>query len=243
MKLKILVAVSALLASGVSVANTYQSDVGAQVSRADIDGSSKINTVGVFGSYYFDSVNTANVPLAEAAYLGKNSNAHASAARSSGGGDHANAFSLGAEFYIPENFLYVDVGATRVTYDGNDNNDWYTAVGVTPIDGLRVSTTYAHDEGYDANIQAKYVTALGAGEFINVEAEFFDHDDSSYKSVAADYYFDTTLSIGGQIENRYSDNAYTLRGRKFFTQDVSGQLSYTDAPNGNIISVGANIRF
>lgn len=242
MKLKILVAVSALLASGVSVASPYQYDIGADLSRTDKDGQSKTNKFEVFGSYYFDSVNTANVPLAEAAYLGKNSNAHASAARSSGG-DDVNEFSLGAEFYIPENFLYIDAGVTRETENSNDDNDWYTTLGVTPIDGLRVSTTYAHDEGYDANIHAKYVTSLGAGEFINVEAAFYDHDDSSSKLVAADYYFDTTLSIGGQIENRYSDNSYTLRGRKFFTQDVSGELSYTDRADGNVISVGANIRF
>jgi len=244
MKLKILVAASALLASGVSIADSYQSEVGAIAVRTDIDGvSSKENAYGISGAYYFDAVKTSNLPLAEAAFLGKNSNAHAQAVRSSWDGEHNNFYELGAEFYIPENFLYVDAGVLRDTGKGYTDNDWYTAVGITPIDGLLVSTKYYHDDGYDANIKAKYVTALGAGEFINVEAEFVDGDDSTYKAIGGDYYFDNSFSVGGKLENVYSDNAYTVRTRKFFTEQFSGELSYTDAPNGNIIMAGASVRF
>lgn len=244
MKLKILVAASALLASGVSIADAYQSEVNARVARTDIDGvSSKENTYGIDGAYYFNAVKTSNVPLAEAAYLGKNSNVHAAYARAKISGQHIDYYDVGAEFFIPESFLYVDAGANRWSANGYEDNDWYTTVGLTPIDGLLVSTSYAHDEGYDANIKAKYVTALGAGEFINVEAEFRDDDDSSYKAIGADYYFDSTFSVGGELENQYSDNSYTVRTRKFFTEQVSGELSYTDRPDGNIVMAGASVRF
>lgn len=249
MKLKILVAVSALLASGVSIADSYQSEVAGFISRADIDGGSGIDnggdvdTYGVYGVYHFDAVNTANVPLAEAAYLGKNSNVYGSLTRASGDEDDVNTYAAGARFFIPESFLYVEAGAQRSKYDGFTDDDWYSRVGVTPIDGLLVSTVYSHDEGYDPNVSAKYVTGLGAGEFLNVEATIVDGDSDTYLAVGADYYLDASFSIGGELENVDSDNAYTVRTRKFFTEQFSGELAYTDAPNGNQISVGAAIRF
>ena len=245
MKVKTLVAISALLASGAAIADSYQSQVGARAWRGDFDGvSSKTNVYGIAGAYYFDAVKTTNVPLAEAAFLGKNSDVHAQAVHTSQPGPDVNNYDVGAEFFIPESFLYVDAGVQQSKIKGGrTDNDWYTSVGITPIDGLLVSTSYAHDEGYDPNIKAKYVTALGAGEFINVEAQYVDGDNYTYKSVGADYYFDNTFSVGGELSNIYSDNSYTVRTRKFFTEAFSGDLAYTDAPDGNIISAGVSVRF
>lgn len=243
MKLKILVATCAVLASGVAVADSYQAEVGATVARIDNDGvSSNEKFYGLNGAYYFEAVNTANVPLAEAAYLGKNTNAHAQYGRTSFGGTHNDFYEIGAEIYIPESFLYFDAAVLRDKYEGNSDNDWYGRVGVTPIDGLLVSTGYYHDDGYDFNVKAKYVTALGSDEFINVEAEFIDND-ADYKMVGGDYYLDTTFSVGGMIESVDSDNQFTVRSRKFFNDQISGELAYTDKPGGNVILAGASIRF
>lgn len=245
MKIKILVAASTLLASGIVLAAPYQYDVGAEVVRTDLDGlNSETNKYGLTGAYYFDAVKTSNVPLAEAAFLGKNSNVHAGVSNLSRPGPNLNSYEVGAEFFIPENFLYVDAGVKQARTKGNTDNDWYTTLGLTPIDGLLVTTSYAHDEGYDANIRAKYVAPLlGAGEFINVEAAFRDGDGYTYKELAGDYYLDTTFSVGGIIRNAHSDTSFGVRARKFFTEEISADASYEDTPDGNVVTVGANIRF
>lgn len=245
MKLKNVIAVGTLLASTVAMADSYQFDVGANASRLDLNGlSSKSNSHGVTGSYYFNPVSTTNLPLAEAAFLGKNSDVYASATRVSWRGDRGDVFNVGAEFFIPENFLYVSGGLLKAKRDGESaDNDWYTSVGVTPIDGLLVSTFYSHDAGYDANIHGKYVTDIGNGHFINLTAGLSDADDGTMVDIGGDFYLDNSFSVGGEIVHQDSDNAYTVRARKFFTEQFSGQLAYTDAPAANEIAVAVSMRF
>ncbi len=244
MSVKNLVAIGALIISSAAVADSYQVDLEALASHTKFDGlESKKNTYGIGGAYYFNAVSTANVPLAEAAFLGKNSNVYADISRTSLIGQHSTSSAVGAEFYIPENFLYVDAGVTRIASKYFTDNDWYTSVGITPIDGLRVSTTYYHDNGYDANVAAKYVMAIGGENFINLEASLVDADAGLIKKIGGDFYFDTTLSVGGAVSQQHSDNSYTVRTRKFFTEQISGELSYEDAPDENILMAGVSVRF
>lgn len=246
MKLKLLVAALGVAASGFALADTYQADVAASASRYDVDGiSSSFNRYDVIGHYYFNAVKTDNVPLAEAAYLGKNSNFFAGYARTNGHGldSKIDSYGVGLEVYIPESFLYVKAAAQRESIDGFHQNDWYTSVGITPIDGLLITTEYDHDDGYDANIHAKYVTALGNGQFINLEAGAADGDDGNVFNVGGDFYFDNTFSVGGNIADSGDDNAYTVRTKKFFTDQFSGELSYTDTDKGNIVRAGVSYRF
>ena len=189
---------------------------------------------------------TDNLPLAETAYIGKNSNVFADAQHVPKkpyfvSGEY---YKLGAEFYVPESFLYVSGGVTRLEASrGNNDNDWFTTVGVTPIDGLRVTTSYYHDEGYDANVRAKYVTDIGGGHFINVEAEVADTDDGTYKEIGGDFYFDNSFSVGGSIADAAYGNQYNIRSRKFFTERFSGEVSYTDLEYGNQFMAGVDFRF
>jgi len=246
MKLKMIVAACALVASGVVLADSYQTELNADATRVDSDSTKdKTTSYNVGGSYYFNAVKTDNVPLAESAYLGKNSNVFASANLfpKQNGISSNQAYTLGAEFYIPESFLYVSAGGSHSTLSHVDNNDWFTTVGITPIDGLLITTEYAHNAGYDANIHAKYVTDIGGGQFVNLEAGATDADHGTDAHIGGDFYFDKTFSVGGDIENYRSDNAYTLRARKFFTDTFSGQLSYKNAPDGNTLTVGLSARF
>lgn len=247
MKLKLCVAISAFIASGVAVADSYKSELDASVTRIHVMGEN-YDSYKLGGTYYFNDVNTAGVPLAEAAFLGKNSSVFANAweSPSQHGSSKSNAYSLGASVYVPEDFLYVSAGVSRSKSAwSSTDDDWYTAVGVTPIDGLLISTYYTHDAGYDANINAKYVTAIGDGQFINLEAAVIDYDDGTFASLGGDYYFDNTLSVGGEITNIKSYTDYTVRARKFFTEQLSANVSYTDSNDrdGNVLSVGAAIRF
>jgi len=246
MKLKLLVAALGVSVSGFSIADTYQVDLSANAVRFENDHS---NTNGEFyelgGNYYFKAVETNNLPLGEAAYLGKNSNVFAGFGVSpkQNGSPNQKIYAVGAEFYIPESFLYVSAGATRYSANHDSEHDWFTTVGVTPIDGLLVTTSYSHDAGYDANIHAKYVTAIGSGQFINVEASLADTDFGTYKSVGGDFYIDNTFSVGANIGDDDTGTEYTLRTTKFFTEKFSAGLSLTDTDAGNEFLVGANFRF
>lgn len=244
LNVKNIITVCALVVSGAAAADSYQVDLEALASHTKIDGfDSKVKTYGLGGAYYFNAVSTINVPLAEAAFLGKNSNIYAGALRSSWSGEHFNSYLVGAEFYIPENFLYVNAGARRVTGNNVTDNDWHATVGITPLDGLLVTTSYYGDEGYDANISAKYVMGIGSENFVNVEATLMDTDSGTFKELGGDFYIDTSFSVGGAVSELNSDNTYTLRTRKFFSEQISGELSYEDAPDTNTITAGVSVRF
>lgn len=244
MKLKLFFAATALITSGFAIADAYQSEVGLLASRWDVNGANS-NNYEVNGKYYFNLVKTDNLPLAEAAYLGKSSNVFAALGRNYGHGYLANSkiYSGGVEVYIPENFLYVKVNAAHYSYDNDSDNNVVTTIGLTPLDGLRVATSWNSDEGYHANIAAKYVTAIGSGQFINLEASVADTDFGTNKSIGGDFYIDNTFSVGAEISDDNLGTDYTVRTRKFFNEQFSGELSYTDANVGNEVALGVNYRF
>jgi len=247
MKLKLLVAAFGVVASGFALADSYQAEVNGHATRFDTDGiSSKYESYAVDGSYYFNAVKTDNVPLSEAAYLGKNSNFFGGYSYTEGTAytPKTNTYGAGVEVYIPESFLYVKAGVSRNSYEGNKDSDWFTTVGITPIDGLLITTSYQHDAGYDANISAKYVTDIGNGQFINVEATVADTDHAgTYKSIGGDYFIDRTFSVGAVIGDDDIGSSYTVRTRKFFSEQFSGELAYSDTDYGNAVTIGASVRF
>jgi hypothetical protein len=245
MKLKLLVAAIGVALSGVAIADSYQAEVSGGVSRTDHDFYSEdLNRYDLDGIYYFKSVKTDNLPLAEAAYLGKNSNVFAGVIDQHLEHSYSSqSYNIGAEFYIPENFLYVKAGIARHSFGTYRDNDWFTEVGITPIEGLRVTTQYYHDAGYDANIHAKYVTDVGAGQFINVEAGVIDTDFRTEAYIGGDYYFDNTFSVGAEVRDDDAYTEYTLRTRKFFTETFSGNIFYTDADIAKTVGLGLAVRF
>ncbi|GGY80794.1 membrane protein [Cellvibrio zantedeschiae] len=247
MKLKLIFGALVLATSGFSIADAYQAEVGANASRWDLDGiNSSINSYQVDGKYYFNQVKTDNLPLAEAAYLGKNSNAFLSLARDYGHGfvSDSKNYSGGVEVYIPENFLYVRVEGIHERYDGSSDTSALTTVGLTPFDGLRLTTSWNSDESYHANLDAKYVTALANGQYINVEASVADTEWGTYKAIGGDYYFDRTFSVGAEISDEdLTGTSYLVRTRKFFSEQFSGDLTYADNDYGNVVALGVNFRF
>jgi hypothetical protein len=248
MKLKLLFASIVLVSSCFAIADTYQAEVGANAARWDLDGiNSSVNSYGVNGKYYFNAVKTDNLPLAEAAYLGKNSSAFLNLTRQDGHGyilDNKR-YSAGVEVYIPENFLYIKVEGVNQRYTGDSDTSALTTIGLTPLDGLRVSTSWDSDEGYNANVDAKYVAALGNDHYINVEASLADTDWGTFKAIGGDYYFDNTFSVGAEVTDNDNGTNYLVRTRKFFTEQFSGDLAYIDSDfgNGNAVAVGVNYRF
>lgn len=247
MRLKLIFAATAFVTSSFALADSYRAEIGANAARFDADGlNSSANVYDVNGKYYFKSVKTDNLPLGEAAYLGKSSNAFLTLGRTYGKGylPDTKVYNGGVEVYIPESYLYIKVEGNHYRYDHSSDTDTVTTVGITPIDGLRLTTSWNSDEGYDANIDAKYVTALGNGHYINLEASLADTDfGGTYASIGGDYYFDNTFSVGGEISDDDQGTDYLVRTRKFFTEQFSGDLTYADTEFGKAYGVGVNFRF
>ncbi len=248
MKFKLLVAALGVAGSCFAIADTYQAEVGAKAARWDLDGvNSSLNSYTANGKYYFNAVKTDNLPLAEAAYLGKNSNAFLNLTRQYGHGYVADVkkYSAGVEVYIPENFLYIRVEGVHRRYEWDSDTSALTTIGLTPLDGLRVSTSWDSDESYNANVDAKYVAALGNDHYINVEASLADTDWGTFKAIGGDYYFDNTFSVGAEVTDNDNGTNYAVRTRKFFTEQCSGDLAYIDSDfgNGNAVALGVNYRF
>jgi len=246
MKLELIFAAAAIATSGFVMADAYKVDVGASAMRWDTDMlNSSLNSYDVNGKYYFNLVKTDNLPLAEAAYLGKNSNAFLALERNYGHGYlvDSKVYSGGVEFYIPQNFFYVKVEGVHQRYDNSSDSRAITTVGLTPIDGLRLTTSWDSDESYHANIDAKYVTAIGNDQYINVEASLADTDFGTYKLIGGDYYFDNSFSVGAEVSDDELGTNYLVRTRKFFSEQFSGDLTYADTKFGDVIAVGVNFRF
>lgn len=232
MKFKSLALATAVaLSSGFAVAD-YQAELSAQYT----DFENGDGAFGIHGEMHLSPVQTRNHPLREAAFLERSTNVYAAAY------DDFDSLVLGGELYVPNTMFYVGARLTHVDYSSGDDTTVYATLGLTPIDGLRVTTEFSED-GYDANLSAKYVTSLGGGNFVNLEGTYQDGDMDDYLSMFADFYFDRTWSVGAGFADVYGNDTFTLRTEKFFNEEVSGNLSFTDTDFGNAFTIGAAIRF
>lgn len=238
MKTKILAAsIMVLLGSGATVAQTYQIEAGAAVTHTDPDGEKSDDSLGLNGTYHFNRVQTANLPLAEAGFLQRSSNVYARSFQ------ELDVINAGIEFYVPDTMFYVAGELQRVDIQGYRNNDWGVRLGVTPVAGLLVWTSYFDEPGYDVNIHAKYVMDLGYNNSLNIEGGYTDYDSHNAPYVFGDFYFNRTFSVGAGYSDEYENDAFTLRSRKFFTDSISGELAYTKADDDKSFTVGARMRF
>ena len=247
---------SALAITG--TAHAYQAEVGASAGLIDPDHGSTSGSFGVDGTYYFNPVQTRNAPLAEAAFLDRASNVNAQYNYDEVGDDKRHNYSAGVEYFVPNSDFYVsgNIGRDELKFKhGSDfNTTVYGAeVGYLPAPGLLIAAGvkgYDNDlkDGVDPTLRAKYVTTLSNGKDINLEAgaAFGDLDEWN---VAADYYFDKTLSVGvDYYDNKLNDNnEFGVTARKFFTPQVSleGRVGFGEVGNNhyNKFGLAAKYRF
>lgn len=246
-----------LMASSTSFASTYNGELGLKYTD---NGASLLNdtlpaedvsTIQLHGIYNFSAVDTTNKPLAESAFLGKHSYVRASHSEFDvDGGDGSDAQTIGVGFYIPNSIFYV--GAEH--YNFEDEDDTQIEVGITPVNGLLISTShFTESDGYEPNIEAKYVRELAGDTAINLEAGFAqgeegedgepDADDELY--IAADYYFTNFFSVGAQVYDYGDSSVYTIRTRYFFNDQFSltGEFGSDNETDDNSFSIGAALRF
>lgn len=275
MKLKLLPAMittAGFLTAPFALAATYQSEISATYADIDANKSSEEGyLVSLEGTYYFAPVDTANHPLAEAAFIQKASNVYLNLGNAEykykDDGQRLDIYlrTLGVDFYIPNSMFYLGAGInehkSKASWSGEDYSDstkWdstgFVKVGIAPVTGLLVWSEFTEDVDVsdDWNINGKYVIPLSGEQALNVEASY----EKSYGVidtiiVAADYYLDRNLSLGAGFTNlsydgggdNTSETEYLIRARQFFTDNASLELSYADSDYGSKLMLEGTLRF
>ena len=122
------------------------------------------------------------------------------------------------------------------------DTDWGLAVGITPIEGLLITTEYFNEAGYDLNLSAKYVKALKGETALNLEAFFEDADDDNTYGISGDYYFNKKVSLGASIVNA-DETGYGIQGNLFVTNEFSIGAEYFTVDSTDSIFLEAAYRF
>lgn len=256
MKLLAMTIVTAGLSSvGAAQAQDYQMEGSAAYSSIKPDVGASDSVLGLGFTYNFEKVKTAGVPLAEAAYLGRNSNLALAYATV----DKADVDTMGAqgEFYL-DNLYLAALYATKDSA-GTSADTFGGSIGFRLGEGTQLALGYTTTDAgaggsVDAiSLSAKHVTKLSGGNFINLEGGYTsvdDNNDTKSFNVGGDFYFDPTFSVGADYTSTdgttgSGSSDYSVGAQKFFTPTLSGELSYGTANDGtaDVITVGFAARF
>ena len=235
------VAVAAAFAvQGVAHAQDYQMEAGA--SYIDLDGDD--SAVGVDFTYYLETVSTANRPLAEAYFLGRNSNLGASYATA----DEADldVIAVGGEFWFQD--IYVAAALSQED-DGVDTfDDYLVRAGYMLQDGALVYIGFDDGDSFidpTYHIGAKYVGKLGEN-FVNLEADLASNDGDNTLSLLGDYFFTTEFSAGVRVSESDAsgvDTEFGVGAKYFFTPTISGEVEYSTQDSFDTIGLRVAARF
>jgi len=220
------------------LADDYRGEVTLTGDRANPDGNfPDVDTFTALGTYYLEPVRTDGLPLAEAAFLNKSSYVNAGAARVDFGDDDADFYAANIGYYMPNTIFFGRLGVARSEFDGDGDTNFNGTFGITPFDGLLLTTDFDED-GWDPNISAKYVGKMANSHFYSLTASAVDPDEGDTDvALAFDYYLDTTFSVGAGYGS--AGDTLSLRAEKFFTPSfaVGGHVSTGDDGDG----FGANV--
>lgn len=224
-------------------ADDYRFELDGSFDRLGVDDSPDADIFSVGGTFYLEPVPTDGLPLAEAAFLNRSSFVNASLSRVDFAGENADLFDASFGYYIPNTMFYGRIGVTKVDEDIGLDDDTVVngTFGVTPIDGLLVSTDFTED-GWDPNATAKYVGKLGNDHYYAATVSVLDPDEDDVDiGLGFDYYLDHTLSVGGAVSS--GSDSVTVRAEKFFMQNfaVGGRASFGD--DAEVIGVTVKWRF
>lgn len=245
-----------------AMAQDYQAEVDLGYIHFDKDQGGSDNAYNINAKMYFDSVSTANRPLSEAAFLGRNGAVNLGY----GYQNHAdtNSVELGANYWF--NDLYVEGGVdynrfgSDTAYDTSFTN-YAVGVGYMVMDGLLVKANYTHDnfekktggKASTYSLDTKYVTQLG-NNFVNLEAGWEANNKDHKFNVAGDYFFTQALSAGVDVaavsldQSSVNDKVeYGVNTKYFFTPTMNAQLGYTynaeHVEKDSAINLGLSTRF
>src|SRR6187549_1729337 len=131
------------LAPAAALADDYRFEVKGTFDRLSTD--DNFDIAALAGTWYFAPVSTDNVPLAEAAFLGRASSLSAVAAQAEFLGTHTNAQRASVGYYIPGTMFYAGAGVSHdediylfssTTVLTEYRTNWSGTLGIAPLDGL-----------------------------------------------------------------------------------------------------------
>jgi Putative general bacterial porin len=243
LRLSILLALAA--APVAALADDYRFEVQGSFDRSQDDYFGHAETTNLSGTWYFTRVSTNDVPLAEAAFLGRASSLSAILDHFDYFDLHLNAQAARVGYYLPGTMFYGSAGvrrtehvslfvlpstAVRTEYD----TSWFGEFGIAPLDGLLLTTSF-QEGNYNPNLTARYVGKLPNSHYYagSVTIEDQEVGDTSY-SLDFDYYLDHTLSVGLGYANGNGAEGWELRAQKFFSDNwaVSASVSTDDFSDG-----------
>jgi hypothetical protein len=249
------IAIASMLMSAVGAANAFQAELGGSVYFIDPDHGDSSTGFAIDGTYYFNPVEVKTYPLHEAGFLNRASNVNAAISYTDYDWFERTSFGVGIEYFIPNSDFYLSgsVGRIKVEEDGYSDYDvtsYSAEVGYLPAPGLLIALGLAgydadDDDDVDPTLRAKYVTQVGAYD-MNFEAGAQFGDDNAY-TLGTDFYFDKTFSVGvaysGSDAKGVDDDIFTIRTKKFFTQQFSLEGSVNFQDEGNVFGVRGAYRF
>jgi hypothetical protein len=219
--------------AGVAQAQDYQMEAG--LSYLD-DGT--ISALAADFTYHIDTVTTADRPLAEAAFLGRNSNVSAFYLTPD---DDAveDTMGLGVEWWFEDIYAAADFS------DNDGDNDMTVRLGYMLQDGFLVYAGYNDDDAFAVStilLGTKYVA-----DNINVEVEVGQSDDVNDTvsvSALADYYINNSFSVGASVDKaERGASSFGLHSRYFFTPVLSGEVMYEKTESNPDDLIGARVAF
>lgn len=253
--LALAIAATTTFASQAVMAQNYQMEVDLNYTSFDYDAGGDDSAIGAGFRYHFKQVSTANRPLAEAAFIGRNGSANVNYL--SFDKDDVTALGLGADYWFED--IYVAANLTNTDDDVEDYTDITLTAGYMLKSNLRVTASLIKSETYDDStglgFGAKSVYKIG-GNFVNAQADLNMIDGNFFVDLAGDYFLNNALSVGATVglvswDDKYDfrddDMEIGLNARYFFMPNISGEVSYT-LNNGNgdgdsALGLGVTARF
>lgn len=177
------------------------------------------------GAYYFSQVGTDNKPLAEAAFLGRNSSINLTYSDFDSEFDGQDSKSVSVSYFIPNSIFFAGLGYT----EDDDENDTTLNLGITPVDGLLITTQHNNEaDDYNANIYTKYVMLFDDERALNIEASVAKDEWTNNNNylLLGDFYFNHDFSIGAAFSDYDTGSTYGLSVKHFFIETASIEASY-----------------
>jgi hypothetical protein len=231
-----------------AVAQDYHMEVNAGYTSYSYDAGGDDSALGVGFNYYLEKVRTSGKPLAEAAFLGHNSNVGVSYKNT----DKADVTDLGlnGEYWFEK--IYAAANLTRYDDAVDDGINYDLRAGYMIDPALLAYVGLEDGDGYFESVLklgAKYVTKIGSNN-VNLEGQYATSDGESVISLGGDYYLNNELSVGAEVgipSASGAENEIELRARYFFMPNISAQASYTlnsDYVDGDsALGLGVTARF
>lgn len=247
-------ALAALAISPAALAENYQMEAGLGFTSYDYDGGGSDSAISLDFKYHFEQVETADRPLNEAAFLGRNGNVNLQYVTV----DKADfdVISLGAEAWFDAFWVAANVDLNQMPSGDDNTTDFGVAAGYMVDENWRVHLGFDVEDGGDfddinyISIGTKYVGLLDGGAAYNIEANIAkadDDDDTIGYRLAGDYYFTSAISAGLSYEDTDdSDSEATIgiNGKYFVTPLISVEAEYTTTKDYvDTIGLRAAMRF